>query len=60
MRTILRVFYIIRVAKSNKYSLLLQTNSKIWNKQLSALFERGITLEIAKIFKIIQIEHLCK
>lgn len=60
MRTILRVLYIIRVAKSNKYSLLLQMNSKIWNKQLSALFERGITLEIAKIFKIIQIEHLWK
>lgn len=59
-RTILRVLYVIRVAKSNKYSLLLQMNSKILNKQLSVLFERGITLEIAKIFKIIQIAHLWK
>ena len=59
-RTILRVLYVIRVAKSNKYSLLLQMNSKILNKQLSVLFERRITLEIAKIFKIIQIAHLWK
>lgn len=59
-RTILRVLYVIRVAKSNKYSLLLQMNSKIWNKQLSALFERGIALETAKILKIIQIELLWK
>ena len=59
-RTILQVLYVIRVAKSNKYSLFLQMNSKILNKQLSVLFERRITLEIAKIFKIIQIAHLWK